>query len=257
MLIGLIVALIFGVSGAESEFASYIPNLKKEIRQNVHEEARKDTLMVLLKEYDKFNKKYDKEKKKLLKSVNKAATDRTVSTEVFLQKYDDYYEARIQMVSQLISYRLMFQEKLTQYELFMMTEKALETSKKDDKKEVKQIGKNEKKLNKAFQGMSDIVLKHFEDNTKMEIVSEHLLKFEGTIYSYVDEARSHVLQRKLMLNAQNASREDIEDIFKRTNELRYQASRDYAALREVIIENTDASQWKAINKELKVFLQKR
>jgi hypothetical protein len=64
MLIGLLIALIFG-SGAESEFASSIPHIKKEIRQIVPEEARKDTLILLVKNYEKA---INKELKVFLKS---------------------------------------------------------------------------------------------------------------------------------------------------------------------------------------------
>lgn len=58
-----------------------------------------------------------------------------------------------------------------------------------------------------------------------------------------------------MINKQDASREDIEDMYQRSNLLRYKASRDFAALRDDIIKNTDEREWKAINKELKVFLK--
>jgi len=255
MLIGLIIALIFGTSGAESEFASYIPNIKKEIRQTVSEKARKDTLLVLVKDYERTVKKYDKKKKKLLKTANKAGADRLVSTEGFLQHYDEYYNYRIQVMDQLISYRLMFQEKLDQYELFMITEKALETSEKVERKDDKQSAKADKQLNKIFEDIDKIILKHIEDPAKSKIVAEHLREFENTVYTYVDEARALVLERKVMLNVQNASKEDIEHMYMQTNQLRYQASRDFAALREVIIKNTDERQWKAINKELKVFLK--
>jgi hypothetical protein len=256
MLIALIIALIFGVSGgAESEFASYIPNIKKEIRQNVPEKARKDTLMLLVKDYERTLKKYDKEKKKLRKDINKAGTDRTVSTEVFLEHYDDYFNTRIQVMSQLISYRLSFQEKLSQYELLMITEKALQTSKKADRKENKQVGKVDKQLKAVFRDINEIILKHIEDTTKTEIISAHLREFENTIYSYVDEATSLSMERKVMLNKQDASREEIDEMFERSNLLIYKASRDYAILREELIKNTNESEWKAINKELKVFLK--
>jgi len=255
MLIGLLVALIFGVSGAESEFASNIPHLKKEIRQNVPEKARKDTLMVLLKEYDKINKKYDKEKKKLLKKVKKTGLDRTVSSEAFLQCYDDYYDARIETMTQLVNYRLMFQDQLTLDELFMITEKALETKKRAQRKEEKQFGKADKNLKKAFKDINHIILKHIEDSSRIEIIEEHLVAFENTVYSHVNEARILRQERMAMLKVQNASREDIEALFMRTNNLRYEASRNYSALREALIKNTNERQWKSINKELKVFLK--
>ena len=256
MLIGLLISLIFGTTGgAESEFASYIPNIKKEIRQNVSEEARKDTLMVLVKDFEGTIKKYEKKKKKLTKNMNKAGADRAVSTEDFLLSYDEYYNTRIQVQSQLISYRLMFQEKLTQYELLGITEEALKTSTKAKRKEEKQAGKLDKNFRKVFQDINDIILKHIPDTAKTMILAEYLQDFGNTVYTYVNESQSLNIERKVMLNKQDASREDIADMFERSNQLRYQASREFAALREQIIMYTNEREWKAINKELKVFLK--
>jgi len=256
MLIGLIIALIFGFSrGAESEFAPYIPNIKKEIKRNVPDKSRKDTLLLLVKDYEKTIKKYDKEKKKLQKKVNKAGTDREVSTEVFLKHYDDYYNSRIRLMSKLIDYRLMFQEQITEEELLLVAEKADFATKKERRKEDKAAAKAEDKLNKVFLDINDIILKHIQDPAKTKLVTKSLNDFETTIYNYVDEARDLVVKRHIMLDDKNATREEIDEIFKRSDQLRFKASRDFSELREVIIMNTDKREWKAINKEMKVFLK--
>jgi hypothetical protein len=255
MLIGMLITLIFGVSGgAESEFASYIPNIKKEIRQNVSEEIRKDTLMVLIKDYEKAIKKYDKEKEKLLKKVDRASADREVSTEVLLQYYDDYYQARLSLFSELIGYRLLFQDQLTDEELLLITDKAVATSKREWRKENKKEQKKEEKLEKVFLDIHEIIVKHISDSAKMVVVSKSLQDFESTVYSFVDESINLTMKRKDRLDEKDATREDIEKMYESTNQLRYRASREFARLREVLILNTDEKEWKAINKELKVFL---
>jgi len=257
MLIGLIIALIFGASatGDASEFASYIPHLKKEIRQHVPEKERKDSLMVVLKHYNKCIKKYDKQKKKLRKKVDRVSADWNVSTEQMLQTYDEFYDARISALSELIEYRLLFQEQITEEEMFQITENVAIESKKERRKGKKAEAKAAKKLDRIFLNVNEIILKHIEDSGKAELVQISLQDFENTVFTYVDEARELILERKIMTSEKYASREDIEKIFARSNQLRKQASRDYAQLREVVIQNTSEKEWKAINKELKVFLK--
>ena len=58
-----------------------------------------------------------------------------------------------------------------------------------------------------------------------------------------------------MLDDNSATREEIDEIYKLSNQLMYQASRDYAELREVIISSTNEKEWRAINKELDAFLK--
>ena len=62
-------------------------------------------------------------------------------------------------------------------------------------------------------------------------------------------------EKQLMIYDKTASREDLEEIYERSSQLRYRASREFATLREVLIKNTDEREWKAINKELKAFLK--
>lgn len=139
MLIGLLLALIFG-GGAESEFASSIPNLQKEIRRHVEDEIRKDTLLLLVKEYESTIKLYEKEKKKRFKQLNTVSTDRD-------------------------------------------------------------------------------------------------------------------LERKSRLNDRSTTRDEILEMYSLSNKLRYATARNFADLRQSVIENTSQQEWKAINKELKAFLK--
>jgi len=136
MLIGLIIAIIFGASatGDASEFATQIPHLKKEIRQHVPEKERKDTLMLVLKDYERTVKKYDKQKKKLKKKLDRASADWNVSTEQMLQTYDEFYDTRISAMSELIGYRLMFQEQLSDEEILQITEHVASESKREMRK---------------------------------------------------------------------------------------------------------------------------
>ncbi len=256
MLLGLILAIIFGTTrGLESEFTSSIPHLKKEIRQNVSDDARKAELLTLLKVYEKTIKKSEKEKKKQKKFLDKASADRSVSTNEFLQVYDDYYNSRERLLASLIDYRLLFQEQITEEELFQINQNGMVTSKKERRQDVKQEGKAEEKLIKVFEDIGDIVVKHISDSTKTESVKGYLHDFETTIFELVDEARDLLIRRQMMVDNKNATREEIEGLFEKTGQLRVRASREFATLREEIINNTSEKEWKAINKELKVFLK--
>jgi hypothetical protein len=138
MLIGLIIAIIFGVSrGAESEFVPVIPNIKKEIRQNVSDDARKEELLILVKASEKTIKKSEKENKKLKKVADKASKDREVSRNEFLRQYDYYYNARERLLASLINYRLLFKENISDELILKIYEDALVASRKERRKEDK------------------------------------------------------------------------------------------------------------------------
>jgi hypothetical protein len=252
MLIGLLMVFIFG-SGAESEFVPSVHNIQKEIRQHVVDEMRKDSLLILAADYEKTIKQYDKEKKKSRKKMNKASSDRTVSTEELLQLYDDYYLTRNQLISSLINFRILFQEQITVEEIALIFNDALVTTTKEQQKKEKAEDKAEEKFNKIFQDIHKIIAKHISDTTKLKRVSEDLLEFETTIYAYVEEEQVLEEARKTLVDKKEATRNELEELYENTNKLRYKASRNFAILREESIKNTDKREWNAINKELEVF----
>ena len=256
MLIGLIFAIIFGSgSGPESEFVSSIPHLRKEIRQNVNDDARKKELLALAKAYEKTIKKSAKEEKKIKKIANKASADRNVNRNDFLREYDNYYNSRERLIASLIDYRILFQEQITEEEVLLIYENAMVTSRRERRQDDKQEDKAEEKLIKVFEDISDITVKHIDDPEKAEVIKGYLHDFETTIFTFVDEAHDLSIQRKLLVDDKNATRKELEGLFERTSQLRYRASREYAKMREEIIRNTNEREWKAINKELKVFLK--
>ncbi len=256
MLIGLIFAIIFGTTrGPGSEFVTTVPHLKKEIRQNVTDKAREKELVALLKSYEKTIKKSQKEEKKLKKLADKASADRNISRNEFLREYDNYYNSRERLIASLIDYRILFQEQITEEELVRIYENAMITSKRERRQDDKQENKAEEKLIKVFEDISDIAVKHIDDPKKAEVIKGYLHDFETTIFAFVDEAHDLSIQREILVDDKNATRKELEGLFERSAQLRYRASREFAIMREEIIKNTDEREWKAINKELKVFLK--
>ena len=254
MLIGLLMALIFG-GGAESEFATSIPHLNKEIRRHVEDKSREDTLLKLVKEYEKTINRYNKQKKKQFKALNKISPDREKTSEEFMTAYDAYYKSREELLSELIGYRLMFQEQITEEELLLLIEEAHLSSKKERRHDQKAEDKSEDKLARIFEDLNNIVLRHIEDSAKVGIVTQDLHAFESSLYAAVDESYQLEVERKLRLDDRNATREEIEEMYSQSNQLRYDTAKNFAELRQKVIDNTNEKEWKAINKELETFLK--
>lgn len=254
MLLGLLLALIFG-GGAESEFASSIPHIQREIRRHVEEPSRKDTLLILVKDYEKAIKNYEKEKKKQYKHLNKISTDRTNGTSEFLAAYDDYYQSRMDLLSSLIGYRLLFQEKVTEDEILLITTNALDRSNKELKKEAKQEGKAQDRLIKVFVDLNEIVVHNIHDSLRAETVLQSLHTFESSVYATMGESYEVDMARKQRLDDRTATREDFLEIYALSNQMRYTTARNFAELRQSIIANTDDKEWRDINRELKAFLK--
>lgn len=255
MLIGLLIALIFGTSGAESEFDSSIPQIKKEIRRHVEDDIRKDTLLLLVKEYEGSIKEYEKKKNKQYKALNRASRDRSVATPDFMSIYDEYYQSRTNLISTLIDYRILFQENITEEEILLVTDGALNRPDREINKEMRQVNKSEDRLIKLFVDLNEIVVRNINDSLKAEVVVQSLHSFESSIYATLDESYDLQVERIQRLDDRSSSREQLLDMYERSNRLRYAAAGHFAALREDVIANTDQKEWKAINRELKAFLK--
>ena len=241
--------------GAESEFVSYIPKIKKEIRRNVVEKERKDSLLVLVNGFEKEIKKYEKGKSKIQKNLYKTSADRSKSTVEFLEAYDAYYQSTMNLISSLIDYRMLFQDQVTEEELVLIAEKALESKKKDQKKLEKGEKKAQKELSAFFADINKAVIKHVEDAARADTIVKTVDQLERTVYIFIAEAREVSLGRKKILNNKNISREEIHELYAESGKLRFQGARDYAHFREESIRLTSEKEWKAINKELKPLMK--
>ncbi len=254
MLLGLLFAMIFG-SGGESEFATSIPNIQKEVKQNITDKARRDSVLVLIKDYESAINDYLKEKDRLQEKVNKVSGDRTVSSEELLKQYEEYHRARISLITSLIDYRLMFQEQITEKELLGVIEKAIKTTSEQKLKQQEQEEQTEDNLNLALNEIHDILIRNIQDPGMAGRITEGFLDFERTVYDYLDISRDMKEQRKAMLLNINATREQMEAAYEQSNQIRYKAAKDFAVLRDQVIKNTTESEWKDINKELKAFFK--
>ena len=254
MLLALLFAMIFG-SGGESEFISTVPNLKKEVKINIEDKARRDSILVLIDGYEGAIKDYEKEKDRLQKQVNKVSTDRSVKSEEFLKFYNEYYQSRVSLISSLIDYRLMMQQQITDKELMLVIEEAIVTSAEQRRENQIREEETEDNLNEAFREIADILIKNMGDPDRIDRVAESFLEFERSMYDYLDTYRDTHADRKASLLISNPSREELEGLYQQSNEIRYKAAGDFAILREAVIVNTTEDEWKQINKELKAFFK--
>jgi hypothetical protein len=246
--------MIFG-AGGEAEFVSAIPNLDKQVKQTIPDKERRKDLLNLVHEYEASIKTYAKEKERLQENVNRVSGDRSVSSEELLKHYDEYYGARTTLISSMIDYRLMFQEQITEQELMLLIEEAIVSGEKEKLAKQKQEEKTEDELNRAFTEIREVIIRNIQHPGNSETVTQSFYKFEQSMYDYLDISRDTYADRTTLLLYIDATREELEGVYKQSNRVRYEAARDFAVLREEVIRNTTESEWKQINKELKTFFK--
>jgi hypothetical protein len=246
--------LIFG-TGAESEFAFNIPNIQQEIRQHVEEEQRQDTLLLLVREYESAIKKYEEEKERQFKNLNEVGWDRARGRSEYLAAYEEYYQSRVKLISSLIDYRFMMLENVNNQELLLIVEDALNRPQRTVRKEERQAGKSQDRLIGVFVNLNEILSRNIQDSLKAEVIRQSLHTLETSIYAAVDETYKLTVERRNKLDDRHATREEIMDMYARSNQLRLEAARNFAVLRQDVIENTNQQEWQAINRELEAFLK--
>lgn len=254
MLIGLLMTLIFG-TGAESEFAFNIPNIQQEIRRNVEDEHRQDTLLLLVKEYESAIKNYEEETEMHFRNMSEIGVDRTRGSSEYLAAYDLYHQSRIKLISSLIDYRFIMLENVNNQELLLIVEDALNRPQRTVRKEERLSGRSQDRLIEVFVNLNEILSRNIQDSLKSEVVRQSLHTLETSIYAAVDETYSLTVERRNKLEERYATREEILDMYARSNALRYAAARNFAVLRQDVIENTNQQEWLAINRELQDFLK--
>ena len=187
--------------------------------------------------------------------VDKVRADRHLSSDEFLSHYDEYYQTRVLLISSLIDYRLMFQKQITDKELLLVIENAIKISSDKRRDQEKYEEDTEDNLNMAFSEIHDIITRNIVDPDKSETVTQSFFEFERTMYNYVDTFRETDSEKTAMLLNTNPTKEELEGMYERSNQLRYKAARDFSILREKVIQNTNEREWKETNKELKKFFK--
>jgi hypothetical protein len=246
--------LIFG-TGAESEFAFNIPNIQQEIRQHLKDKHRQDTLLLLVNEYEDAIKTYEEGKDRQFRNLSEVGRDRAKDRSEYLAAYDEYYQSRIKLISSLIDYRFIMLEKVNNQELLLIVEDALNRPQRAVKKEERLAGRSQDRLIGVFINLNEILSRNIQDSLKADAVRQSLHTLETSIYAAVDETYQLTVERRNKLEDRHATREELLDMYARSNQLRYEAARNFALLRQDVIENTNQLEWQTINRELEAFLK--
>lgn len=98
-------------------------------------------------------------------------------------------------------------------------------------------------------------MKHIDDENKRSNVLNSLDNYNNTLDAFIKESQQMNVEDNNLIRNINATRNELEQFYKKQNQLRYKGSKDYMQLRDAVIENTNEKEWKAMVKALDKFLK--
>ena len=255
MLIAFLVALLIKtlVGGPEEIFM--VPNLEKEIKSHVVDNERKSEILQLIKESKKEIKEFSKFRKNKLNEIKKMGVKREVTSEKMFEVYELYHNARLNLQSRLIENRLTLQVLFSDEEWGLIIENAVFPSEKARKKADKQEGKGEEKVFKVLDDIKYEIEKNIVDPDKRNIVLKSMSNFKTTLDAFIEEGHQMNYEGNNIVRNKDASRIELNEYYKKQNQLRYKGSKEYLQLRETALKNTNEKEWEAINKALSRLLK--
>jgi hypothetical protein len=154
------------------------------------------------------------------------------------------------MQSVLIDKRLKIQELITDGEWKQLVENAVLPSEKEKKKIEKQEGKVDDKVEKLTRKIEEAIQKEVKDPEKRQNLIGSLEKFSATLKEFIEEGQKMNFKDSKLVRDKYTTRDDLEDFYKRQNELRHKGTVEYFQLRDAAIENTNENEWKEIIKTI-------
>lgn len=250
MLWALLITLLITKLAAGPEEIFMIPKLDKEIKAHIVDKDRKAEIITVAKEAKKEIKALGKVRKEKLKTIKKLGMSKDVPSEDLMVIFEEYQQARLKMQSSLIEKRLKIQELISQDEWKQLIETAILPSEKAKKKIQKGEEKEDDKVEKILDDIRQTIVKEVEDPTRQQHINSSLDKFSNTLKQFIEEGQQMNFRDNKLVRSRNTTREDLEDFYKRQNDLRYKGTIEYFSLRDAAIKHTTDDEWKAIVKTL-------
>ncbi len=246
MLITMAIKLVIGTDEIFT-----IPKLKKEIKKHVTDDRRKDSLLLILKDAKREIKAFNKQNIKDMKKVKKlmASEENQIQELEILLKSN--FDKRKKLQASKLDKRLAMQDLMTDEEWKSVIENAVTPSRKHEKKTNKKVSKFKKSVDELLNDTEKSISKKIHDSVRREKVLESFHEFFAALEQQIEEGSKFNYKSNEIIRKRSATREELEGLYAKQNELRKNVYSEFRVMYEVIFEFTNETERKAIRKELK------
>lgn len=251
----LLINLLLVLLSAGPEEVFLVPNIDKQVKTHVEDNDRKKEIKAIIKEANKEIKDFGKIRKSKLKQLRKLGPNRDISSEQLNTIFQDYFYARKTMQSMLIEHRLNLQHLLREKEWKLIIEDAVLPSDRLRKKGDKNEDKVDEMVDKFLSKLENKIHDSISDTLKRKKVIGALSIFDATIREFVEEGQSMNFEDNKLIRNKNATRQDLEDFYKKHDTLRLRGTKEYFNIRDIMLENTNEKEWKSIQKAFNSLLK--
>lgn len=227
-----------------------LPKEEKSINKVIMEKDRRNQLDFIVKGIGHKEKVYKKEKKSLLKEIEKLNLDRDATVEQFNKIADKIRATNEDAFNYMVTARLEIGNIITTNEWSLI----LADSKKYYQKTEKQYNKVYPAFEKSIQKLIKRIESSIDSKDRAAIVITHIKDFSGlTLKNSKELAAINVYEHPVLTNIKSTEQELIT-VGPQIQKLRNQVTEAYIALHVLIAANTTEEEWpKVVKKVNKLF----
>ncbi|WP_139314938.1 hypothetical protein [Saccharicrinis aurantiacus] len=248
MLLFLLFTTLMKLIGSEETFT--IPKLEKEIKAHVSDDVRKDSLLILLKDAEKETKSFYKIEDKNYSEIKKLMSEDINQSEEIKQIFKDNMQKRIEIQNYHITKRLEMEKLIKPEEWVYILENAVSPSDKIKEKTTKQDLKTKEAVKKVMDNTEESIRKEIEDEEKQKILIDAFRSFKQSLGVLVKDGLRINYETNEILKKQYSSKEELRTVYDNQNRIRQNLASEFYQFYNIIHNQTDLKERKAIRKEL-------
>ena len=240
---------LFSFIFAITSSSTVIPNLDKHVKKHVVEKARKDQVLVFIKEDLKQRKSTQKIQMKSVKELGTLFMSRNTTQEDFDNIFLKILDERHKLQAADTKLKLEIQEYIEADEWNHIVAASKNDYTKTEKKTKKNMTKLANNFNKFKEDVNLIVM---DENSKKEVLAA-LVSFEQMFSDNLKAVGEYIDDESSILYKHKTTSEEIIEVQEKADILRKEIFQTYAETHFILVEYTTEEEWKPLSKQIKKF----
>jgi len=239
-----LLALIVSFFGGGNETFFLTPNFKKNVKTYVEDKGRRKEIFTMIKEAKKNQKKFIKEKRKYLKKAAKVSLDPHSPREDLYNLFMEHHNKRLEMQASGIDIEIKMKSITTKDEWDQIINNVIVNPDKN-KLEKKIIKVSKKVYDNLVKSVNTNVADSLKRNSILDAITDQQTEFNNFMNSFVNMNYKELES----IRGYDVKKEEYQKLANKFNKERKEVVLKIFDLRNVILKNTTADEWKIIVKK--------